>query len=406
MQDFRENIRLVIWDLDETFWQGTLEEGEVVIDPAVKEIIPELTRRGIVNSICSKNNMQAVQDRLEQEGLWDWFVFPRVAYEMKAALVADIVEQMGLRPPSVLFIDDNPFNRGEVADKLADLNIASEEVVPHLLQHAQLQGKPDPELTRLQRYRVLQEKQTQIAQASDPGEYLRTCGIRISFHYDVEAQFNRVHDLVNRTNQLNFTKLRWDEDIDAARESFLGDTRNNFHAHFGYVKVSDKFGYYGICGFFHVQQPTLKHFLFSCRVLNMGVEQFVFETLGFPWINIQQPCVGSLERARKVDWIEIVDDAEILADAVPTGTRRTMCLRGPCELAQTAHYLRTRFEIVEENGFPRAGWHIQKHALRYPSLAIEMARRSFDRNEDVDLPANFGGFDVSLLSSTALEPLM
>ena len=55
MIDF-SRIKLVIWDLDDTFWQGILSEGE--INPIHENciLVKELSRRGIVNSICSKND--------------------------------------------------------------------------------------------------------------------------------------------------------------------------------------------------------------------------------------------------------------------------------------------------------------------------------------------------------------
>lgn len=37
-----EDIRLIIWDMDETFWNGTLTEGEIEIPDAHKELIPEI----------------------------------------------------------------------------------------------------------------------------------------------------------------------------------------------------------------------------------------------------------------------------------------------------------------------------------------------------------------------------
>lgn len=51
--DFNK-IKLVIWDLDETLWNGTLSEGEVVLPKDNKNLILRLTDLGIVNSICSK----------------------------------------------------------------------------------------------------------------------------------------------------------------------------------------------------------------------------------------------------------------------------------------------------------------------------------------------------------------
>ena len=62
-----EPVRLVIWDLDETFWQGTLTEGGIQYDRTIHDIVVELARR-IVSSICSKNDFAAVKAILHREG--------------------------------------------------------------------------------------------------------------------------------------------------------------------------------------------------------------------------------------------------------------------------------------------------------------------------------------------------
>jgi hypothetical protein len=48
-----ETIKLVIWDLDETFWRGTLDEGGITqYVQAHHDIVVELAQRGIMSSIC------------------------------------------------------------------------------------------------------------------------------------------------------------------------------------------------------------------------------------------------------------------------------------------------------------------------------------------------------------------
>jgi hypothetical protein len=71
-------IKLVVWDLDDTFWRGTLNEGPVVIDPAAAHAVRTLNRRGIINAICSKNEMSQVRAALDEVDLWSEFVFVRV----------------------------------------------------------------------------------------------------------------------------------------------------------------------------------------------------------------------------------------------------------------------------------------------------------------------------------------
>ena len=48
--------KLVIWDLDETFWDGTLSEGSIKFNPEHLQLVEDLTLKGIMNSICSKND--------------------------------------------------------------------------------------------------------------------------------------------------------------------------------------------------------------------------------------------------------------------------------------------------------------------------------------------------------------
>jgi predicted enzyme involved in methoxymalonyl-ACP biosynthesis len=63
----KDSVKLVIWDLDETLWSGTLSEGPVAVNPDCSNIVRQLNRRGIINSLCSKNDHEAVRARLIAE---------------------------------------------------------------------------------------------------------------------------------------------------------------------------------------------------------------------------------------------------------------------------------------------------------------------------------------------------
>src|SRR5262249_57735 len=107
-------VKLVVWDLDETFWRGTLtEEG---IDPVQRniDIVAELPSRGLLNSTCSKNGVEQTKAKLVELGVWDWFVFPSISFNPKGKAVAEMIEGAALRAENVLFIDDNKLNLEEV----------------------------------------------------------------------------------------------------------------------------------------------------------------------------------------------------------------------------------------------------------------------------------------------------
>ena len=63
-------IKVIIWDLDNTFWNGIISEGE--IEPVQRniELIKDLSAHGIVNSICSKNYYDECKNKLIELGIF------------------------------------------------------------------------------------------------------------------------------------------------------------------------------------------------------------------------------------------------------------------------------------------------------------------------------------------------
>ena len=213
-----ENIRLVIWDLDDTFWKGTLSEGACTYVDEHHDIVVELARRGIISSICSRNDFATVKQIFGGEGLWNYFGSPNIDWSATGADVEQLVEEVRLRPSSVLFIDDNPFNRAEAAEAVPGIEVADETVIRHLLDDPRLQGEDDRELKRLNQYKELERRRDdQRAAGANNLDFLRKCEIRVYIETDVEAHIHRALELINHTSQLNFTKKRLPDDPDEAR---------------------------------------------------------------------------------------------------------------------------------------------------------------------------------------------
>lgn len=335
-------VKLVVWDLDDTLWQGTLSEGPVVLDRATADVVRGLNRRGIVNSVCSKNDRAGARAVLEEAGLWDEVVFARIDWSPKGARVAQIVEDAQLRAEDVLFIDDLALNREEVRQAVPGIQVAGPGIIDRLLSLPELAGKDDRHLSRLRQYRLLEQRLAdRVATPGSNEKFLRSCDIRVGVFTDPESEADRLFELVNRTNQLNFTKRR------PTREEFdsmLADTRRSS----GYIRVRDRYGDYGICGFFSLapDDGALTDFLFSCRILNMGVEQWVYDFLGRPPVTQVGEVASPLEGS--VDWITR-DDALFDAEAVPSagrtggGTTRSqpdrVLMVGGCDLAAVEQFL-------------------------------------------------------------------
>lgn len=349
MYDF-EKIKLVIWDLDETFWKGILSEGEVNVPSENIQLIKRLTDIGIINSICSKNDYEKVQRKMTELGIWEYFVFPSIDWTPKGARIHQLISDTHLRPVNVLFIDDSPSNLEEAKYFSAELMTMLPDDIPHLLEDVIACTKNDVEHKRLQQYQLLEKKQQKRGRYASNEQFLYSSNIRVTWGTDCLKNIDRIHDLVWRSNQLNFTKIR------STKEELAGLFCND-GCKCGYVSVEDNFGDYGIVGFYALRNNELLHFCFSCRTLGMGIEQYVYGKLGRPDLKINGEVISSLESNEIPGWInqEKYDAGNTLLE-VHSGTSHSVLIKGPCDLFQVLPYIAdkniidTEFTYVNKNG--------------------------------------------------------
>ena len=347
-----EAIRLVVWDLDDTFWQGTISEGGIVYSQANHDIVVTLARRGIISSICSNNKRAPVVTTLRERSLFKYFIFADIGWGPKGPRLAALIEKVQLRPQTVLFIDDSALNRAEAEFYVPGLQTASASCLRGLLSDPRLAGKDDSSLSRLRQYRLLQRRHADAqAVGGDNIAFLRASDVRVTIDYDVDARLDRAIELVNRTNQLNFTKRRLSEDVETARRE-LRQELARYHSFAGLVRVSDRYGDYGDVGFFlsHIAGTggRLEHFCFSCRILNMGVESWVYRWLGRPRMRRAGPVASDPVRDdRTIDWISHDDGLAAVPRTVAAHRPLArMVLRGGCDMSALAHYLS---DLADEN---------------------------------------------------------
>lgn len=346
-----ESVRLVIWDLDETFWRGTLTEGGIgEYIQAHHDIVVQLARRGIMSSICSKNDPAEVLPILQARGILEFFVFNSISWEPKGARIAALIESVQLRPSTVMFIDDNPSNRAEAAAFVPDLQVETEQFIPTMLADPRFAGKDDSKLIRLSQYKLLETRKRDETASGGNEDFLRSCDIRVSIEFDVLANIDRAIELINRTNQLNFTKKRLPENLDQARIILAQDLKD-FARQAGLVRVIDRYGDYGFIGFFMVEYlresvdenaacSNLIHYCFSCRTLGMLIEHYIYQYLRRPEIKVVGNVLTDLSVSRDIDWVTIVPALEAM-----TGDRQQVAAEivvwGGCEAEAVGFYLNT-----------------------------------------------------------------
>lgn len=338
---FENTVKIVIWDLDETFWKGTLSEGKVQKNVKNLDILKCLVDRGIMCSIVSKNDFNAAYDVLREWGIADLFIFPQISWNPKGEQVKKVLNYCSLRPQNALFIDDNYINLREVEfynPGIMTLNAI--ELSESLLDSPQLVGKADKCHTRLKQYKILEQKHVDEEKYTSNIEFLRTSGIKISISENFENKLDRIHELVERSNQLNYTKIR--DNIDA-----LNELISNKEVNCGYISVADNYGDYGVTGFYAIKTGEAIHFVFSCRTIGLGIENYVWKYLGYPKVSINGEVVTELDKsyAESIDWISVVDKG---ADKSEIQEKDNLLMIGGCDLEQACTYLEHSYSIDKE----------------------------------------------------------
>ena len=338
-----EQIKLVIWDLDDTLWAGTISEGPIKHIKRNHEIVIALAQRGIISSICSMNDKSVALAELQKSSIADYFVLPSIDWNPKGPRIRQLIEDLNLRPINVLFIDDLAKNLEEARFVSPELNVALPEILDALLENPAVAGKPDPALKRLKQYKVLEHKiSEQSAFQGDSNDFLRQSDIKVAVLPPTENDLERLEDLINRSNQLNFTKRRVDQ-------STLTHYVNPTNSTTGAVWVSDRYGDYGLTGFYALEDGALTQFAFSCRILGFGVESWLYQKLDCPPLEISGEVSATLERDTTIDWITEVDSHQQRVDST-TATDRLL-VKGGCDLRQLNPYLRADVAIDEEMNY-------------------------------------------------------
>ncbi len=329
-----KKLKMVIWDLDETLWKGTIDNDDIVEIPKHNiALINALTDHGIINSICSKNDKEKVENYLKAAGLWDLFVFASIDWSAKGNRIKAMIKEIGLRAENVLFIDDNHLNIEEVEFYVPGIITAYPSVTVVLLEELLASDKEiDPTHKRLKQYKILEEKSKQRTHFGSAKEFLKSCRISLVIHTDCREEEERIYELIQRSNQLNFTKKR------SSREE-VHTMLSNPDYNCGTVWVKDCFGDYGMVGFYAVKEGKAEHLLFSCRTIGMGIEQYVYHSLDCPEISIVGEVAGDLNNKDSLEWINNNDSSAGHEEIKSVSTNKKILLIGGCDLEQTAYYL-------------------------------------------------------------------
>ncbi len=265
-------IKCVIWDLDNTLWDGILiEDGaeKLRLKPGIRETLQALDERGILLSVASKNNRDEAWAVLKQMRLDELFLAPQISWGPKSEAIREIAHRLNIGLDTFLFVDDSTFERQEVASALPEVRVLDALRFEEILDLEECKVPATAESReRRKMYQVEAERQNRASGfAGDYVAFLRDCEIRINILPLADENLERVHELTQRTNQMNFSGNRYDRD--KLRQVLATPWLDAY-----VLEVEDRFGSYGMVGFCIVdsREPLMTDLMFSCRIQSKRVE--------------------------------------------------------------------------------------------------------------------------------------
>ncbi len=268
----KQSIKCVVWDLDNTLWEGILlEDVNVRLHEGITETLQELDRRGILLSIASRNDHQAAMAKLAELGIQEFFLYPEINWNAKSASIRAIAKSLNIGLDAFAFVDDQPFEREEVKHELPEVFCIDAVNVKTILDVPAMKPRfitPESRLRR-QMYRSDIDRNQAEQEYTGPSEaFLAQLDMVFNIKFAQEEDLQRAEELTLRTHQLNTTGYTYSfDELNAIRQS---DDHLLLVA-----SLDDKYGTYGTIGLMLVEKEktfwTVKLLLMSCRVMSRGV---------------------------------------------------------------------------------------------------------------------------------------
>ncbi len=291
--------KCVILDLDNTLWGGVIGDdgleniqiGSLGIGKAFTEFqywIKKLKNRGIILAVCSKNTESIAKEPFEKHPdmvlrLDDIAVFI-ANWENKPDNIRQIQSILNIGFDSMVFLDDNPFERNIVRENIPEITVPEmpEDPADYLEYLYTLNlfetisfSNEDAERTKL--YQVEAQRTVLQKNFTNEDDFLKSLNMLSLVEPFNKFNTPRVAQLSQRSNQFNLRTVRYTEaDIELMSVSDI-----LFSFVFG---LEDKFGDNGlICVIILKKQDKETLFIdtwfMSCRVLKRGMENFTLNTI-------------------------------------------------------------------------------------------------------------------------------
>ena len=283
--------KAVAVDLDNTLWGGVIgEDGLAGIQVGgeypgaayleMQRALLDLSQRGILLAVCSKNNPDEALAALENHpGMLlrpRHFAAMRINWQDKAQNLREIAAELNIGLDAVAFLDDNPVEREHVRREGPEVWVLELPADP--MRYAQT-VRDAPVFERLtlsgedrqrnEYYAAGRQRAALEQAATSPEEFYRSLDQEAEIQPANALTVARVAQLTQKTNQFNLTTRRYTEQQIA--EMMQGSGWRVLS-----LKVRDRYADNGLVGVTILREAgevcEIDTFLLSCRVIGRTVE--------------------------------------------------------------------------------------------------------------------------------------
>ena len=292
--------KCLILDLDNTLWGGVIGDDGLEgiqlghglgIGKAFTEFqmwVKKLKQRGIIICVASKNNEETAKEPFEKHPdmvlkLEDIAVF-QANWETKVDNIRTIQQILNIGFDSMVFLDDNPFERNMVRENIPAITVPElpEDPAEYLeylysLNMFETASYSNLDKDRTKQYQVEAQRVSLSKTFTNEADFLKSLNMVSVVSGFTKFNTPRVAQLSQRSNQFNLRTVRY---TDADIEAFANDP-NVIDLSF---TLEDKFGDNGLIAVV-IMKPLDKETLFvdtwfmSCRVLKRGMENFTLNIM-------------------------------------------------------------------------------------------------------------------------------
>jgi len=269
-------IKCLVWDLDNTLWDGVLlEDSKVTLRNEVIEIIRKLDERGILQSIASKNNHEDAMAKLKEFKLDEYFIYPQINWNAKSYSIESIAKLININLDAFAFVDDQVFEREEVNCALPQVLTIDSSELSNILDMDEMKPKfitEDSKIRRLLYQSDILRKKDEDCFTGTSEEFLASLEMCLTISNVKEGDLQRAEELTVRTHQLNSTGYTYSFDE-------LNELRKSDKHKLIIAGLEDKYGTYGKIGLSLIEcnknEWVIKLLLMSCRVMSRGIGSII-----------------------------------------------------------------------------------------------------------------------------------